>query len=120
MLVEEVTAISSYGDEVWFGTNDGIACYHRGEDRWEGFPAAHNPTGGLIHTILADSRLVWVGMDDGVLKYVKEEKRWHRYTMADGLMDNAVRWILLDGDYVWFGTGRGLTRFFWNAPHLID
>jgi len=120
LLVQEVTAVSSCGDEIWFGTNDGVACYHADEDRWEGFPAAHHPTGGMIHTILADSAIVWVGKENGLLKYVKREKRWKRYTRADGLIDNSVRWMLLDGDYIWLGTGRGLTRFYWNGPHLVD
>ena len=69
---------------------------------------------------MADSAHVWVGKENGLLKYVKRENRWYRYSRADGLLDNSVRWILLDGDYIWLGTGRGLTRFFWNAPHLID
>ena len=120
MVRPEVTAISTWEDEVWFGTSQGVEVYHKSTNEWEGYPAVHYPTGGPIYNILADSANVWIGTGDGVLKLNKEEKRFRRFTVNDGLLANPVYWILLDSDYIWFGTDLGLSRFYWNASYRID
>jgi ligand-binding sensor domain-containing protein len=120
MALLEVTAVSVYGDEVWFGTDDGVEMLDQASGVWKGFPAAHFPTDENMHVILADSQAVWAGTDNGVLKYNREEDRWRLFSTEDGLAGNSVRWILPDGDTIWFGTDRGLTRFYWNAPYRMD
>ncbi|MCK5145812.1 hypothetical protein KAR48_03600 [bacterium] len=120
MMVQNVTALSAFDDEIWAGTDDGVMMYAGESDQWKTFPAAHTPTEGRVHTILADSACVWIGTDNGLLCYTRDEERWRRFTVDDGLPDNRIFSILMDGDYLMLGTGRGLTRFFWNSPMRHD
>jgi hypothetical protein len=113
-----VYAISIWGDEAWFGADDGVKYDKVGSVR--GFSKI-NPTAGPFNVIVADSDVVWLGTEGrGVLKYLKTENRWRTFTTDDGLLDDSVRDIFMDGDYAWFGTAKGLTRFYWNSPVRRD
>lgn len=115
-----VTAVSAYGDEVWFGTKDQVEAFNIKLNAWLPSPARRYQTQQPVHCILATEAAVWVGTDDGVLKYNRKRGYWRLFTTQDGLLDNKVYAIMLDGDYIWFGTAQGVTRFYWNDPNRID
>lgn len=113
-------AVSVYGDEVWFGTEEGIAGLNSRLKEWLKPPARLYKTDAEINRILASKDAIWAATENGVLKYDKLRERWVHFTMEDGLPSDEVYSLLLDGDYIWFGTARGLTRFFWNSPYRVD
>ncbi|MCR4440385.1 MAG: two-component regulator propeller domain-containing protein [bacterium] len=115
-----VTAVTSCGNEVWFGTTESIEAFDMHTRTWMRPPARLVHTGARVNRIAADTSTVWASTDKGVLKYDRKHKRWRLFTVEDGLPSNEVFSICLDGDYVWFGTRNGLTRFYWNSPHRID
>ena len=113
-------AISAWGDEIWFGTDEGVSGFNAVTNEWLEAPAKNFPVEDGVNRILASARAVWVATNDGVLKYDREMQRWVRFTFEDGLADDRVYSIQLDGDYIYFGTARGLTRFYWNSPYRND
>lgn len=117
---QEIFAVSCYGNEVWFGTEAGVAALNVDTKNWLTPPAKMNNTDAGINRILAARDAVWVATNSGVLKYDRAGERWVHYTVMDGLPDDQVYSLCLDGDYIWFGTARGLTRFYWNSPWRMD
>jgi len=113
-------AVSVYGDEVWFGTAEGVAGLNSKLREWLKPPARLYKTNTEINRILASKDAIWAATQNGVLKYDKLRERWVHFTMLDGLPSNEVYSLLLDGDYIWFGSARGLTRFYWNSPYRVD
>ena len=115
-----ITAVSRNGDEVWFGTHNGVEAFDVGKKEWLSSPARQYGTGISINRILADEEAVWAVSDSGVLKFDRSRHYWRRFTKHDGLVDNRVKSVVLDGEYIWFGTPSGITRFYWDSPHRID
>jgi len=115
-----VTAVSTCGQEVWFGTVETVEAFDMGTRTWARPPARLVHTGARVNRIAADTSAVWATTDKGVLKYDRKRKRWRLFTIEDGLPSNEVFSVCLDGDFVWFGTRKGLTRFYWNSPSRID
>ncbi|MBN2356235.1 hypothetical protein JXO59_08980 [candidate division KSB1 bacterium] len=116
-------AVSCYGEEVWYATEQGVSALLMDESTTEDWPlyALRNYQ---IHSrtwrLFADSSAVWLATQEGVIRLDRQSSRWIHYTIEDGLPSNAIYSILLDGDYIWFGSRAGLTRFYWNAPYRID
>jgi ligand-binding sensor domain-containing protein len=113
-------AVSVWRDEVWFGTEEGVAAFNSDTHKWLKPPARMYKTDAEINRILASRDAVWVATNNGVLKYNRRNESWVHFTVYDGLPSNHVYSLLLDGDYIWFGTDRGLTRFYWNSPYRTD
>ncbi len=115
-----VTAVTSCGQEVWFGTTETIEAFDLATRSWLRPPARLVGTGATVNRLVADTSAVWAATNKGVLKYDRKRKRWRRFTIEDGLPSNEVFSLCLDGDYIWFGTRSGLTRFYWNSPYRVD
>lgn len=113
-------AVSNFGGEIWFGTEEGVSAFDSIQKKWLKPPARFYKTDAEIYRILAAKEAVWVATNQGVFKYDRQHNRWTQYTRSDGLPSNLVMSLLLDGDYIWFGTDQGLTRFYWNSPYRID
>ena len=113
-------AVSGYKDEIWFGTEEGIAAFNSATKEWLNPPARLYQTDAGINRILAAKDAVWVATNEGVLKFDRARDRWVHYTILDGLSSDNVYSLYLEGDYIWFGTANGLTRFYWNSPYRID
>ena len=117
---EVVTAASTYGNEIWFGTLRSIEAYDISKKAWLTSPARQIFIPHPVNCLVADSAVVWAGTDSGVMRYNRRTQDWRQYTTDDGLMDNHVNAIALDGDLVWFGTNGGLTAFRWRVAGRID
>ncbi|MDZ7271001.1 MAG: hypothetical protein ONB17_05245 [candidate division KSB1 bacterium] len=115
-----VTAVTSCGQELWFGTTETIEAFDMGSRTWYRPPARLVGTGAPVNRMTADTSAVWAATDKGVLQYDRKRKRWRLFTVEDGLPTNVVFSLCLDGDYIWFGTPSGLTRFYWKSPYRID
>lgn len=113
-------AVSVWGDEVWFGTEEGVAAFNSNTRQWLQPPARMHKTDAEINRILAGKDAVWVATNKGILKYNRRNESWVQFTVYDGLPSNHVYSLLLDGDYIWFGSDAGLTRFYWNSPYRTD
>ena len=117
---KRVYAVSWGGDEVWFGTSDGVEVYDLNEEKWCPTPKRRINMTHRINFIRVNDQVAWVGTDQGAWKYDLERNYWKLFTIEDGLVHNTVQAILIDGDYVWFSTPQGLTKFYWNNPFRID
>jgi len=113
-------AVSVFNDEVWFGTEEGVAGLNSRSKEWFSGPARLYDAKQQIHRILATEAAVWVATENGVLKFDRQSERWVHFNLEDGLPDRRVYSLYPDGDYIWFGTAVGLTRFYWNSPYRID
>jgi|GEM_PF-2407136 len=111
-----LTAVTTYQNEVWFAGAGGVMWYDSDEDRWQSYPQLIFETLPPYSDIAVNKESVWVASASGLLKYDREFKYWRLFTTEDGLLDNYCNQLLLDGDYIWIVTNAGLTQYYWNDP----
>ncbi|MBN1540805.1 hypothetical protein JW992_01575, partial [candidate division KSB1 bacterium] len=116
----ETFALSSYGNLMWFATDEGIAALDVEKKGWLPPPTRLFDLDVVVHRLLADEYGVWAATLDGVWRFDYRSDRWIHYGIKDGLPSKKIHSIMLQDDYVWFGSDVGLTRFYWNSPFRID
>jgi len=107
-----VFAVRVDGDDVWFGTDDGVACYNTRTKKWR----VYKEEDGLAHqactSIWIDKKrgLYWFGTLRGVSRF--DGKNWVNYTEENsGLINNVVYGVAVLGDELWVATTDGIGRF---------
>lgn len=113
-------AMTSYGDDVFFGDEYGILTYDRSRGSWTRLKGAGKLIGhqfrALEVTVNPESGLLylWAAALDGVYLISLEDYRVTHFTKEDGLSSNKVYAISSVGGYIWFGTPSGLILFDWQ------
>jgi len=113
----EGTMISSgfvaKNDKLWFGTDQGVACFDSEFSTWTNFNTHNGLTNNFVYQVFEDKDAnIWVATNGGgVSKY--SGSAWNNYTTVDGLSYNVVRAISQSPDgTLWFGTyGHGLCTY---------
>ncbi|MCB0297402.1 MAG: hypothetical protein KDG51_19660, partial [Calditrichaeota bacterium] len=72
----EITAVGTYGDEIWFASSSGIMRLDRRSGEWESFPQIGFEIRPPYRDIQVNSAAVWVATPDGLLKFDKERRYW--------------------------------------------
>ena len=109
----EITALGSYGGDVWIGTRNGLFQYRATIGEWKPYTILNGLAGNDISTIACGNKFIWVGTaGEGVSRYNKMTQKWDSFNIDDGLAGNNIRSITLDGKYVWMGTfSAGVCRY---------
>ncbi len=113
-------AISSYGDDVYFGDEYGILIYNHNRDSWTRLKGAGRLVGhqftDLEVTASPESGLhyLWAAFLGGVYLVNLENFRLTHISKKDGLPSNKVYALTSSEDYIWFGTPSGLSLFDWK------
>lgn len=108
-----VTGITTFGDDLWVGTNGGPARFRI--DAATAVPVEGFPHPGAPVTAIAADRFgrVFVGLDKrGVVAGTSDGERWQDLPVGDGprqLGSSLVRAVYIDSqDQIWVGTEDGL------------
>ncbi|MEJ2636463.1 MAG: hypothetical protein P8184_14370, partial [Calditrichia bacterium] len=120
--IEEIpaTAVTTFGNEVWFTSPGGVFWLDTKTGKWESFPQIGLDLQGPFYDIAVNDKSVWVSTPEGLLKYDRQQLYWRLYTTEDGLLNNECFRLLLDGDYIWVANRFGITQFYWNNPDRMD
>lgn len=94
------------GDQVWLGTEYGLAIWNQGVLTLE--HATRLPDPRVLSILAVDRRDYWVGTDSGLARVLGDQVSV--IDSSNGLADNVCYFLLPDGDQVWVGTNQGLTR----------
>lgn len=110
----EVRAISTAGDALWFGTNDGLVRYDTEKERWKTFTVFDNLLDNRIYSLAGENAILWVGTHDGLdrLDGVENSDSVDVHHISEWRDQVAVYDILIDETTVWAGTSAGL--FFYD------
>nr|MBC8231475.1 hypothetical protein [bacterium] len=108
---DNVNAVVSDGNLVWFGTDDGVTRYNVKLQSWRTFKEKDGLKGSRVSCIALDGNYVWVGTYRGLYRYDKNIDSWAARTPKDGLSHNFVSAIAIGSEYLWIGTRNGLNRY---------
>jgi len=115
-----VTAIETWGEEVWFASPRGILLFEpEGMKSTLYIPPGTVPERGVIKLAVNRER-VFAATSIGLYELDKKSGVFIRFNSQDGLLDDRVQALALEGDYIWCGTPKGVTRFYWNNPSRLD
>lgn len=101
------------GDNIWIGTDRGVAFTHMGNDL-ETIPLpalTHSNDGNVFSRMFVDSEGgQWMGGDNGLLHVTSRGTRW--FKVGDGLKKNMIRCIYEDRDHrIWIASDAGIARY---------
>jgi hypothetical protein len=115
-----VTAIETWGKEVWFASPRGILLFEPESMKSTVYiPPGTVPERGVIKLAVNHDR-VFAATSIGLYGLDKQRGVFVHFTSQDGLLDDGVQALALDGDYIWCGTPQGVTKFYWNNPSRLD
>ena len=122
-----VTSISSDGNNIWVGTNYGIGKYPRASDdlnAWISYTSgteiqpsavskefAESLVTDEVRCVAASKKNVWVGTQRGISRYNISKDTWKTITAKDGLVSNEISCIAINNTQVWIGSDRGITVY---------
>jgi frataxin-like iron-binding protein CyaY len=131
LVTRNATAISSDGDNIWFGggidtqslgratqyirgiervqDRGGISRYHRKSDTWTHFQPydTRGFTNGSITAIEIDSATVWFGTDEGVVRYDQKRNDWTTLPIS-GFSSTRITDFAIGDTLLWVGTESGV------------
>ncbi|MDI6751623.1 MAG: hypothetical protein QME07_02030 [bacterium] len=90
-----IRAIAINGDDIWFGTNQGLWKYNKRNGKWMRYTAID---GYSISAIAVDGDYLWLGTAKGVIRYNKLSDTLEAFPNPYGL--NEVRGIVVQGSWV--------------------
>jgi len=102
------------GDDVWVGTQDGVAKYEQGQ--------LTRPANSFMFKNLAFHACrwkndIWFAYEDGLLQF--DGKSFKNLKANDGFTDGRTRSVISGPDgNLWFGTNDGIYR--WNGKNLLN
>ncbi len=109
-----VFAITSTGQSIWFGTDDGLVRYRRQNDRWRSYTTFDNLLDNRVYSLAAGKSALWVGSHDGLdrISEIRERADSVVVTHVTDWRDQvAVYDIFLDGPITWAATNYGLFSY---------
>ena len=110
---DHIFAVKAHGDDVWVGTEDGLACINKrtGKIRkWkeeDGLPW-RVVTAIDVHPKTGD---VWLGLFGGGLARFSGGRFDHWHQLNSGLVNDVVYAVTIEHDNVWAATTAGASRF---------
>lgn len=107
---DKVFCVAADGDRVWFGTDDGLACYEDGA--FKTWSVDDGLAYGAILAIAVDTatRDVWIGTMGGLNRF--SAGRFETFTQfSSGLPNDVVFGTAVENQNVWVTTTAGTARF---------
>lgn len=98
---------------VWFGTEDGLACYDQKTGRIQSWREKDGLPWRVVTAIEVDRRTgdLWLGLFGGGLARLTGGRFDHFNQLNSGLVNDVVYGIALEGDHVWCATTAGASRY---------
>ena len=110
--VEDISAIATDGNVIWFGTNRGATKYDTVSNNTVSFTPEDGLASHIVTCIAPNDAEVWFGSPNaGATRYDKATGEWKIFNAEHGLIHNGVEAIAIDGEQIWFGTEIGLCRY---------
>jgi ligand-binding sensor domain-containing protein len=107
---DRVYAIVVGTDCVWFGTDEGLACYDKDENTWRVYDRHQNLWDDRVYSLALTNSILWVGTEYGVNRIVLSGKVIEQ-VRDERLIYRPVYFLEADGADVWAGTDQGLYRY---------
>ncbi|MHC4093300.1 MAG: ligand-binding sensor domain-containing protein, partial [Planctomycetota bacterium] len=107
---DKVMCILAAGDDVWAGTDHGLARYHRG--KWQVFSSAEGLAHDGVLSLAQDQETgdLWIGTMRGLSRY--SAGRFETYTqLTSGLVNDVVYGVAAHRGAIWAATAAGTSRY---------
>ena len=113
LVSDYVRSIAVDGDNIWFGTNNGVSVFDIEEGTWTTYGTADGLVNKIVNAIAIDlegnkwfGTYNWVSkLDDGGTPHDKNDDTWTTYDSSNGLPFKNISAITVDqAGNIWFGT----------------
>ncbi|MBL0062350.1 MAG: hypothetical protein IPP40_12915 [bacterium] len=106
---QQVTALAGLRDELWIGTNDGLAVM---DTKSNGITRIPNTTFELqgITELLADDSVIWVGTGLGLFQVQVRSHEISQIPMDNGMLVGQVTGLAKFGSTLWVSSPNGIMR----------
>jgi ligand-binding sensor domain-containing protein len=110
---DHVFAVKVHGDDVWVGTEDGLACINKRTGAIRKWKESDGLPWRVVSAIDVDPKTgdVWIGMFGGGLARFSGGRFDHWHQLNSGLVNDVVYGVALENDNVWAATTAGASRY---------
>jgi len=110
---DHIFAVKAFGDKVWVGTEDGLACFDKGTRTWRSWKEADGLPWHVVTAVDVDPKTgdVWLGLFGGGLCRFTGGRFDHFHQLNSGLVNDVVYGLCIQGDNVWAATTAGASRY---------
>lgn len=110
---DHVFAVKAHGNDVWVGTEDGLACIDKRTGKIRKWKEADGLPFKVVSSIDVDPKTgdVWIGMFGGGLARLSGGRFDHWHQLNSGLVNDVVYGVAVEHDNVWGATTAGASRY---------
>lgn len=110
---DHIFAVRCFGDKVWIGTEDGLACYDKTTKKFTSWKEKDGLPWRAVTGIDVDPRTgdVWLALFGGGVARFSGGRFDHFHQLNSGLVNDVVYAIAVEHDNVWCATTAGASRY---------
>jgi ligand-binding sensor domain-containing protein len=110
---DHIFAVKVHGDDVWVGTEDGLARINKRTGEIHKWTEANGLPFKVVSSIDVNPRTgeVWIGMFGGGLARFAGGRFDHWHQLNSGLVNDVVYGVAVENDNVWAATTAGASRY---------
>jgi len=110
---EHIFAVTVDRDQVWIGTEDGLACLDKQTHRIQSWQPKDGLPWRVVTGLAVDPKThdLWIALFGGGLARFSGGHFDHWHQLNSGLVNNVVYGVGLEGDHVWAATTAGASRY---------
>jgi hypothetical protein len=110
---DHIFAIKVHGDDVWVGTEDGLACINKRTGKIRTWKEADGLPFKVVSAIDVNKKTgeVWLGLFGGGLARFAGGRFDHWHQLNSGLVNDVVYGVAVENDNVWAATTAGASRY---------
>ena len=115
---DDVTSIAVDGNRIWFGTEDGLACFNPENQTWKILDVFSNLWNNRVNNLSLGDSVLWVATESGINRVQLPSLIVDRI-QDPRLSQRVIFDIAADGKDAWAGTDRGI-YFYENGKSRWD
>ena len=110
---DHIFAVKVNGDDVWIGTEDGLACLNKRTGKIRTWKEADGLPFKVVSSIDVNPKTgeVWLGLFGGGLARFAGGRFDHWHQLNSGLVNDVVYGVAVENDNVWAATTAGASRY---------
>jgi ligand-binding sensor domain-containing protein len=110
---DHIFAVKAHGDDVWVGTEDGLACINKRTGKIRKWKEEDGLPWRVVTAIDVDTKTgdVWLGLFGGGLARFSGGRFDHWHQLNSGLVNDVVYAVTIENDNIWAATTAGASRF---------
>jgi ligand-binding sensor domain-containing protein len=110
---DHVFAVKVHGDDVWVGTEDGLACINKRTGAIRKWQEENGLPWRVVSSIDVHPKTgdVWLGLFGGGLARLSGGRFDHWHQLNSGLVNDVVYGVAVENDNIWAATTAGASRF---------